>query len=63
MQTVWLEHSGFVDVGTCEPQNLNTGVFLESDGVGAATHAAHNGAARRILDDSKLLVPRMSEWD
>ena len=37
MQTVSLEHPGFVDVGTCELKNLNTGVFLESDGNVAAT--------------------------
>jgi hypothetical protein len=63
MQMVSLEHSGFVDVGTCELQNLSTGVFLESDGDDAATHTAHNGAVRRILDDSEIHVPRMSEWD
>jgi hypothetical protein len=44
-------------------QNLNTGVFLESDADGAATHTAHNGAARRILDDCEIHVPGMSEWD
>jgi hypothetical protein len=39
MQMVSLEHPGFVDVGMCELQNLNTGVFLESDGDGAAAHS------------------------
>jgi hypothetical protein len=63
MQTVSLEHAGFVDVGTCELQNLNTGVFLESDADVAATHSANNDAALRILDDSEIHVPRMSEWD
>jgi hypothetical protein len=63
MQTVSLEHPRFVDVGTCELQNLNTGVFLESDSDGAATHTANNDAARRVLDDSEIHVPRMSEWD
>ena len=63
MQMISLEHPEFVDVGTCELQNLNTGVFLESDGDVAATHTAHNGAARRILHDSEIYVPRISEWD
>jgi hypothetical protein len=61
MQMVSLEHPGFVDVGTCKLQNLNTGVFLESDGDGAATHTAHSGAERRFLHNSEINVPRMSE--
>ena len=63
MRMVSLEHSGFVDAGTCKLQNLTTGVFLESDGDGAATHTAHSGVARRFLRDSEIHVLRMSEWD
>ena len=39
MQTVSLEHPGFVDVGTCELQDLSIGVFLESYSDGAASHS------------------------